>query len=51
MPGPVIPARMSSCVYTSLTLGVVTTCSLATLLSVQLTTSTGHHQVTSGRDL
>ena len=38
-------ARMSSCLYTALTLGVVVTCSLATLLSVHLTTHTNHSQV------
>ena len=40
-------ARMSSCLYTALTLGVVLACSLATLLSVHLTTThTNHSQVT-----
>ena len=44
-----LPARMSSCVYTGLTLGVVTTCSLATLLTVHLTTQTSsNQQVTLG---
>ena len=41
---------MSSCLYTGLTLAVVLACSLATLLSVQLTTSHSRPaQVREGR--